>query len=68
MLFLFGINRYAVPSAGDYSVHKGGAVLLNGTVGATVDHTLFDGLGGNGVFLNDFNRGALVESSLWPVL
>ena len=57
------LERYAVPSGGDYSLHKGGTVLFNGTEGCTVDHCLFDGAGGNGVFLNDYNRRALVAAN-----
>lgn len=57
------LEPYAVPSGGDYSLHKGGTVLLNGTEDCTVDHSLFDGNGGNGVFLNDYNRRALVAAN-----
>ena len=57
------LEPYAVPSGGDYTVHKGGAVLLNGTAHATVDHCLFDGLGGNGVFMNDYTRNASVVAN-----
>lgn len=38
-------------------------MLLNGTEDCTVDHSLFDGNGGNGVFLNDYNRRALVAAN-----
>eukprot|EP01048_Picozoa_sp_COSAG05_P004801 COSAG05_NODE_272_length_12454_cov_1460.218085_6_plen_78_part_00 len=38
-------------------------MLLNGTEGSTVDHCLFDGIGGNGVFVNDYNRRALVAAN-----
>lgn len=33
--------NYSVGSGGDYSVHRGGAVLLTGTENVTVDHNLF---------------------------
>eukprot|EP01052_Picozoa_sp_SAG31_P050682 SAG31_NODE_11679_length_1007_cov_1.237885_1_plen_231_part_00 len=57
------LGPYAVPSGGDYSLHKGGTVLLNGTEDCIVDHCLFDGNGGNGVFLNDYNRRTLVAAN-----
>jgi hypothetical protein len=57
------LQLYSVPSGGDYSLHKGGTVLFNGTESCTVDHCLFDGAGGNGVFLNDYNRRALVAAN-----
>ena len=44
-------------------VHRGASVHLNGTSNCTVDHNLFDGIGGNGVWLTDFNRYALVSAN-----
>jgi hypothetical protein len=46
----------AVGSGGDYAVFLGGTIHLNGTTGCTVDHNLFDGVGGNGIWLTDYNR------------
>lgn len=57
------LESYSVPSGGDYSVHRGGAVLLNGTEGCVIDHNLFDGCGGNGVVLNDYTRRAQVSAN-----
>jgi hypothetical protein len=34
------MRRYTVPSGGDYSVFKGGAVTFNGTRNCSVDHSL----------------------------
>ena len=36
---------------------------LNGTMGCAVDHNLFDQLGGNAVWLSDFNRGARITNN-----
>ena len=55
--------NYTVPSGGDYSAHRGGAVTLIGTENVTVDHCLFDGVGGNGIAVIDHNRGALVSAN-----
>lgn len=52
-----------VPSGGDYSVYKGGAVTLSGSVNCSIDHSLFDAVGGNAVALADFNRGAQVVAN-----
>jgi hypothetical protein len=57
------MSAYTVPSGGDYSVHRGAAIHLNGTEECTVDHNLFDGIGGNGVWLTDYNRHALVSAN-----
>ena len=40
-----------VPSGGDWSVHRNGAVYLEGTVKATVESCTFDSPGGNGIFV-----------------
>ena len=53
----------AVGSGGDYAVFRGGAVHLNGTTNCMVDHNLFDGVGGNGVWLTDYNRHASVAAN-----
>jgi len=55
--------NYSVGSGGDYSVHRGGAVLLVGTENVTIDHNLFDGVGGNGVWLHAYNRYASVTAN-----
>ena len=57
------MNQYTVPSGGDYTVARTAAVTLNGTMNVTVDHGLFDGVGGNGVALVDFNRHALITAN-----
>lgn len=57
------MDDYAVGSGGDYSVYRGGAVHLNGTVNCSVDHNLFDGVGGNAVWLTDFNRYGTVTGN-----
>ena len=50
------MRKYTVPSGGDYAVYRGGAVHLNGTVNCSVDHNLMDKLGGNCIWLTDYNR------------
>ena len=57
------MEDYAVGSGGDYSLYQGGVVHMNGTANCTVDHNLFDAVGGNGVFLTDFNRHALISAN-----
>ena len=36
---------------------------MNGTTNSTIDHCLFDAVGGNGIFLTDFNRHALISAN-----
>lgn len=47
---------YEVPSLGDWALHRGGALRLEGTRDCTVRDCLFSGLGGNALFANGFNR------------
>ena len=53
------MEDYAVGSGGDYSVYQGGAVHLNGTANCTIDHSLFDAVGGNAVFLTASSSAAM---------
>lgn len=45
------MEKYMVPSGGDWSVHRNGAVYLEGTVKATIERCTFDSPGGNGIFV-----------------
>jgi hypothetical protein len=42
---------------------RGGAVFAEGTTGLSVSHCHFDRLGGNGLFLSNFNEGSRVSDS-----
>lgn len=57
------LEPFTVPSGGDWSFHDGGAVRLSGTVGCSVVGSLFVNLGGTGVMISGFNRGASVIDS-----
>ncbi|MGA2363625.1 MAG: right-handed parallel beta-helix repeat-containing protein [Candidatus Aminicenantales bacterium] len=50
------LERYSVPSRGDWSIHRGGTVFLEGTRDCTVKDCWFDAVGGNAVFMNNYNR------------
>jgi len=41
-------------------VFRGGCIHLEGTEKVTISNSLFDGLGGNGIWLRDYNRGAQI--------
>eukprot|EP00912_Choanoflagellata_sp_UC4_P000019 UC4_evm2s13 len=57
------MSNYSVGSGGDYSIHRGGAITLIGTENVTIDHNLFDGVGGNGVWMHAYNRHALISAN-----
>lgn len=52
--------RYDVPSLSDWSIHRGGAVFAEGTRNCSIQESWFDAVGGNGVFVNNYNRGFTV--------
>jgi hypothetical protein len=51
---------YDIPSLGDWAVHRGGAVLVDGARDCAIRNCWFDAVGGNGVFINDYNRNVTV--------
>lgn len=54
------MSRYDVPSLSDWSIHRGGAVFVEGTRNCSIQDAWFDAVGGNGVFVNNYNRNFLV--------
>jgi len=48
--------RYDVPSLSDWSIHRGGTILAEGTRNCSIQDCWFDAIGGNGVFVNNYNR------------
>jgi hypothetical protein len=49
------LHTYEAPSLGDWTIHRGGSVFLEGTRDCGMINTFFDQVGGNGVFLNNYN-------------
>jgi len=45
----------------DWTVYRGGAVLLTGTEDISILDGMFDQVGGNAVFVNKYNRRALIR-------
>ena len=54
---------YEVPSGGDWSVNRGGAVLVEGVKHFLLLNCLFNAPGGNGLCLSGYNRFAVVEGN-----
>jgi hypothetical protein len=48
----------------DWTVYRGGAVVLNGTEDVAIENCDFDQLGGNTVFVNNYNRRVAVRGCL----
>ena len=45
----------------DWTIHRGGAFLLTGTEHVSILDSEFDQLGGNAIFVNNYNRRTLVK-------
>jgi hypothetical protein len=57
------LAHYEAPSRGDWNIHRGGAVFIEGAEDCRVEKCFFDAVGGNGVFINDYNRRITVYGS-----
>jgi hypothetical protein len=54
------LEPYDVPSLSDWAVHRGGAIFFDGARGCAVKSCWFDAVGGNAVFVNNYNRDITV--------
>jgi hypothetical protein len=59
------LDEYMTPSRGDWTLHRGGAVVKNGCEGCVVTDCFFDAVGGNGVFLDDYNKDCRISGNLF---
>ena len=50
------LEDYEVPSGGDWSMHRGGAVLATGVSALSIEGVHFTRLGGNAVMLSEYAR------------
>ena len=57
------LESYEVPSGGDWSIHRGGAVFVEQVDGFLLQNCFFDSPGGNGVFLSNYVRNAVIEGN-----
>ncbi|XP_065906254.1 uncharacterized protein [Dysidea avara] len=57
------LSDYEVPSGGDWTVHRGAAVVVEGAENVTISKCLFYSPGGNGLLLNNYVRGAVIEGN-----
>ena len=56
-------ESHEVPSGGDWAIHRGGAVFVEGVDGFTMQNCVFDSPGGNGLFLSNYIRNAIIEAN-----
>ncbi len=55
------LEPYSVPSLSDWAIHRGGAVFLDGARNCAIHDCFFDAVGGNAVFMNEYNRSNAVS-------
>ena len=57
------MDEWGIPSGGDWGLHRGGAVFVEGAEGITVDACEFTLLDGNAFFLSGYTRNVTVANS-----
>ena len=57
------MERYEVPSAGDWALHRGAAVFVDGAANIAIRGLLFDQPGGNALMLSNSVVGSSVVNS-----
>jgi hypothetical protein len=54
------LDPYEAPSLGDWTLNRSGAAFLEGSEDCTVENSFFDAVGGNALFISDYNRRARI--------
>ena len=57
------LEEYEVPSMGDWSIHRGGAIFFEGAEDCGIENSFFDAVGGNAVFISGHNRRIRVHGN-----
>ena len=57
------MDPWGVPSGGDWSLHRGAAVFLEGTENVTVERNFFRRLDGNALLFSGYNRDGVVDGN-----
>lgn len=57
------LDLYEGAPSGDWTIHRGGAVFLDGTEDCSIERCFFDAVGGNAVFVNNYNRRAKIQGN-----
>ena len=58
------LEEYEATSLGDFTIHRGGAVFLEGTHNCTIEGCYFDQVGGNALFVNNHNRHIDIKNNI----
>ena len=55
------LEPYEVSSGGDWAIHRGGAVFVDGASEVCIDGNHFDQVDGNGIFFSRFVRNSSIK-------
>ena len=56
------MEKYEPVARGDWAIHRGGAVFMEGAENCLVADCSFEYLGGNGVFMSNYNHNNIVQA------
>ena len=59
------LEQYSIPSLGDWAIHRGGSVFFECTRNCAIEDCFFDAVGGNAIFISDYNRNIQVVGNLF---
>jgi hypothetical protein len=60
------LDSHEMPSGGDWSIHRGAAVFLDGAFGVTLERLVFDQVGGNAVMLSNYAwNNSVLNCDFW---
>lgn len=62
------LDAWGVPSGGDWALHRGGAVFVEGAEGFAAEQCRFAHLGTNALFLSGYNQDAAITNSSFRFL
>lgn len=57
------MDLHGMPSGGDWTLERTGALLIEGTVDTLIDSCVFERLDGNGVMISGYNRNVTVQKN-----
>jgi len=59
------MDKYEPVARGDWAIHRGGAIFMEGAENCIIEDCSFENLGGNGVFMSAYNRNNQVKNCLF---
>ncbi|REG81849.1 right-handed parallel beta-helix repeat-containing protein [Algoriphagus antarcticus] len=48
----------------DWTIYRSGAVMMDGTENCTIENSVFSALGGNAIFISNYNRNVSIKDNL----